>query len=122
MSYGSVGVIASRPDQNGAPSIPATICAGNRTTSVIQNRTASPRRPASTNEVIVAEGSVGTSRVPGMMNGASYATSAAIGTPDHAARSASAAPDECPYTNAPAEGPPAAEMTAARSATSRSGE
>ena len=56
--------------------------------------------------MIVAEGSAGTSRVPGMMNGASYATSAAIGTPDHAARSASAAPDECPYTNAPDPDPP----------------
>jgi hypothetical protein len=105
-------------------SIVGSISAGAWTTSVIQNLTASARRPAATSAVIRPVGSSASFLVPGIVNGASYATTAAIGTPCAAARSASAAPDECPKTNtpAPAPEPDTASMTAARSATSRSGE
>jgi hypothetical protein len=103
--------------------------AGAWTTSAIQNFTASARRPAATSAVIRPAGFSASVLVPGITNGASYATTAAIGTPRAAARSASAAPDECPKTKAPDPGAPAsamepdtASMTAARSTISWSGE
>ncbi len=64
-------VSACRPAHIGEFSIIGSISAGARTTSVIQNRTASARRPAATSAVIRPDGSSASSRVPGIIYGAS---------------------------------------------------
>ena len=81
--------------------------------------TASPRRPAP-DEVVesAAQPSLPAVARSGAVNGGSNSTRAVTPAPAAAARSASAAPDECPNTAAE---PPAAAITAARSSTSRSG-
>ena len=62
---------ACRPAHIGEFSIAGIIPAGAWTTSVIQNFTASARRPADTSAVIRPDGSSASSRVPGITYGAS---------------------------------------------------
>jgi hypothetical protein len=62
---------ASRAGHSGESSIIAMPSAGAWTTSVIQNRTASDRRPQETISVIRGPGFSATSRAPAIMYGAS---------------------------------------------------
>ena len=63
--------MACRPAHDGQLSIVPVTAAGARTTSVIQYRTASSRRPAATRAVIRSAGPEASGRVPGITHGAS---------------------------------------------------